>query len=189
MPINNPIPLIADNNMFAKFEKIPWINTQVIDRKWCGRTDGWTDGRTDGRTDRRTDTEGYNIIPRHTLVAGYKNATDSMFVLKKLYRFYLKRKPYFINLKYDLVTRAWNQAKLHLFFRNRCLSLLGIKKNHQIAFSYVTRGIIWKIYMQELWFLCRTTRLNVLYKCMKFLWNIARNEQSSNTPGGSHQRL
>ena len=30
-------------------------------------------GQTDGRTDRRTDTEGYNIIPRHTLVAGYKN--------------------------------------------------------------------------------------------------------------------
>ena len=28
---------------------------------------------TDGRTDRRTDTEGYNIIPCHTLVAGYKN--------------------------------------------------------------------------------------------------------------------
>ena len=28
---------------------------------------------TDGRTDRRTDTEGYNIIPRHTLVAGYNN--------------------------------------------------------------------------------------------------------------------
>ena len=31
-----------------------------------------TDGRTDGQTDGRTDTEGYNIIPRHTLVAGYK---------------------------------------------------------------------------------------------------------------------
>ena len=28
--------------------------------------------RTERRTDRRTDTEGYNIIPRHTLVAGYK---------------------------------------------------------------------------------------------------------------------
>ena len=27
---------------------------------------------THGRTDRRTDTEGYNIIPCHTLVAGYK---------------------------------------------------------------------------------------------------------------------
>ena len=27
---------------------------------------------TDGRTDGRTDTEGYNIIPRHTLVAGNK---------------------------------------------------------------------------------------------------------------------
>ena len=24
--------------------------------------------------DRRTDTEGYNIIPRHTLVAGYKKS-------------------------------------------------------------------------------------------------------------------
>ena len=32
--------------MYAKFEKNPWINTQVIDRKWCGRTDGRTDGQT-----------------------------------------------------------------------------------------------------------------------------------------------
>ena len=34
------------------------------------------DGQTDGRTDRRTDTQnfgGYNIIPRHFLVAGHKN--------------------------------------------------------------------------------------------------------------------
>ena len=32
------------------------------------------DGRTDGQTDRRTDTQnfgGYNIIPRHFLVAGH----------------------------------------------------------------------------------------------------------------------
>ena len=41
-----------------------------------GRTDGRTDGQTDGRTDGRTDTEGYNIIPRHTLVAGYKKWFD-----------------------------------------------------------------------------------------------------------------
>ena len=46
LPINNPIPLIADNNMYAKFEKIPWINTQVIDRKWWARMDGRTDGQT-----------------------------------------------------------------------------------------------------------------------------------------------
>ena len=39
-----------------------------------------TDGRTDGRTDRRTDTEGYNIIPRHTLVAGYNKLKDASFV-------------------------------------------------------------------------------------------------------------
>ena len=33
LPINNPIPLIPNNNMYAKFEKILCINTQVIDRK------------------------------------------------------------------------------------------------------------------------------------------------------------
>ena len=31
------------------------------------------------RTDGRTDTEGYNIIPRHTLVAGYKNELPPVF--------------------------------------------------------------------------------------------------------------
>ena len=29
-------------------------------------------------TDGRTDTEGYNIIPRHTLVAGYKNGAFAL---------------------------------------------------------------------------------------------------------------
>ena len=47
-----------------------------------------------------------------------------------------------------------------LFFneKNRCLPLLGKKNNHKIAISYVTRGIICKIYMymQELWFLYMT---------------------------------
>ena len=37
---------------------------------------------TDGRTDRRTDTEGYNIIPRHTLVAGYKNSMSITYQYK-----------------------------------------------------------------------------------------------------------
>ena len=39
-----------------------------------GRTDERTDGRTDRQTDGRTDTQnfgGYNIIPRHFLVAGH----------------------------------------------------------------------------------------------------------------------
>ena len=34
-----------------------------------------------------------------------------------------------------------------------------------MSLSYVTRGIILKINMQELWFLCMTRCLNVLYKC------------------------
>ena len=51
------------------------------------------------------------------------------------------------------------------------------KKNHKIAFSYVTRGIMWKIYMQELWFLCMAHSLNVLYKCMKLPWNTSNGYQ------------
>ena len=39
LPINNPIPLIPNNNMYAKFENILCINTQVIDRKQWARTD------------------------------------------------------------------------------------------------------------------------------------------------------
>ena len=35
------------------------------------------------------------------------------------------------------------------------------------------REITPKISKAELWFLCMTHRLNVLYKCMKFLWNIS----------------
>ena len=57
-------------NMFARFDENPAMTLRVIkETKRYARMDG----RTDGRTDRRTDTEGYNIIPRHTLVAGYKN--------------------------------------------------------------------------------------------------------------------
>ena len=46
------------------------------DGRTDGRTDGQTDRQTDGRTDGRMDTQnfgGYNIIPRHFLVAGHKN--------------------------------------------------------------------------------------------------------------------
>ena len=49
-------------------------------------TDGRTDGQTDGRTDRRTDTEGYNIIPRHTLVAGYKNLENRTPLLEGVWQ-------------------------------------------------------------------------------------------------------
>ena len=35
-------------------------------------------------TDGRTDTEGYNIIPRHTLVAGYKNGYTQLEIIALL---------------------------------------------------------------------------------------------------------
>ena len=47
------------------------------------------DGRTDGRTDRQTDTQnfgGYNIMPRHFLVAGHnKNVNEFFLSLKYLF--------------------------------------------------------------------------------------------------------
>ena len=53
-------------------------------------------------------------------------------------------------------------------FHQIALTVFNLQSRHEIAFTYVTRGIIGKTYMQELWFLCMTRRLNVLYKCMKF---------------------
>ena len=52
-----------------------------------GRTDGRTDRQTDRRTDGRTDTQnfgGYNIIPRHFLVAGHNSAMKSLTEKKKI---------------------------------------------------------------------------------------------------------
>ena len=49
LPINNPIPLIADNNMYAKFEKNS-VNKYSSYRSEMVSTDGRTDGRTDGQT-------------------------------------------------------------------------------------------------------------------------------------------
>ena len=61
----------------VKFQK-DWPKTVggVADTRMVVGADGRTDGRTDRRTDGRTDTQnfgGYNIIPRHFLMAGHKN--------------------------------------------------------------------------------------------------------------------
>ena len=61
----------------VKFQK-DWPKTVggVADTRMVVGADGRTDGRTDRQTDGRTDTQnfgGYNIIPRHFLVAGHKN--------------------------------------------------------------------------------------------------------------------
>ena len=53
-------------------------------------------------------------------------------------------------------------------FHQIALTVFNLQSGHEIAFTYVTRGIIGKIYMPALWFLCMTRRLNVLYKCIKF---------------------
>ena len=53
LPINNPIPLIPDSNVYAKFEKKS-VNKYSSYRsemvRAAGRTDVQTDGHTDGRT-------------------------------------------------------------------------------------------------------------------------------------------
>ena len=54
-----------------------------------GRTDGRTDGQTDRQTDGRTDTQnfgGYNIIPRHFLVAEHKNGMSKNLKSKTVIR-------------------------------------------------------------------------------------------------------
>ena len=65
-------------------------------------------------------------------------------------------------------------------FQPNSFNSVQLTKRTKIAFSFVTRGIIWKINMQGSWFLCMTRRLNVLDKCMKFRWNTSK-ELSSYT--------
>ena len=62
-------------------------------------------------------------------------------------------------------------------FQPNSFNSVQLTERTKIAFSYVTRGIIWKKNMQELWLMCMTHRRNVLYKCMKFRWNISNGYQ------------
>ena len=64
----------------VKFEK-DWPKTVggVADTRMVVGADGRTDGRTDRQTDGRTDTQnfgGYNIMPRHFLVAGHNDMVN-----------------------------------------------------------------------------------------------------------------
>ena len=53
-------------------------------------------------------------------------------------------------------------------FQPNSFNSVLLRERTKSEFSYVTRGIILKINMQELWLMCMTRSLNVLYKCVKF---------------------
>ena len=63
----------------VKFQK-DWPKTVggVADTRMVVGADRRTDGRTDGQTDTQN-FGGYNIIPRHFLVAGHKKALDRVW--------------------------------------------------------------------------------------------------------------
>ena len=48
------------------------------------------------------------------------------------------------------------------------LMVVTLQSGHEIALQYNQREITPKIYKAELWFLCMTHRLIVLYNCVKF---------------------
>ena len=48
------------------------------------------------------------------------------------------------------------------------LTVVNLQSGHEIALQYNQREITPKISKAELWFLCMTHRLVVLYNCMKF---------------------
>ena len=49
--------------------------------------------------------------------------------------------------------------------------VVNLQSKHKIALQYNQREITPKIFKAELWFLCMTHRLIVLYNCMKFHLN------------------
>ena len=58
----------------------------------------------------------------------------------------------------------YNCMKFHFYSFNGC----QLTKQHEKALQYNQREITPKISKAELWFLCMTHRLIVLYNCMKF---------------------
>ena len=62
---------------------------------------------------------------------------------------------------------------IYISFIQIALTVFNLQSGHEIAFTYVARGIIKNIYKQELWFLCITSRLIMVYTCMKFHHNIS----------------
>ena len=89
------------NNFRILKKKYAYLQTILktpvkFQKDWPKTVGGVADTRmvvgADGRTDRRTDTQnfgGYNIIPRHFLVAGHKNGKkvikNNFRILKKQY--------------------------------------------------------------------------------------------------------
>ena len=71
LPFNSPMPLIPDNNLYAKYEK---FHEQILKLSIRNGADGRTDGQIYGRTDRRLDGRKVYHNTRQILVAGYKNA-------------------------------------------------------------------------------------------------------------------
>ena len=72
----------------VKFQK-DWPKTVggVADTRMVVGADGRTDGRTDRQTDGRTNTQnfgGYNIIPRHFLVAGHKKSLHTIHICQSI---------------------------------------------------------------------------------------------------------
>ena len=114
----------------VKFQK-DWPKTVggVAYTRMVVGADGRTDGRTDRQTDGRTDTQnfgGFNIIPRHFLVAGHKK-WDLAGV-----RSYLALKRVRLTLKECELTGMLMGDKIHTRIKNfyKCFSSVFQQPNH-----------------------------------------------------------
>ena len=105
-PINNSKPDLHNINAHTKFGENPLMFSQVIIQKW--KTDGQT---YKWRTDRHMDVQCEIIIPRHYLVAGYKNYSVS----KRQAKIWVK-----VTLKFEQVSvfTCWCVLKLLVWVAN-----------------------------------------------------------------------
>ena len=78
-----------------------------------------------------------------------------------------KAELWFLHMTHCLIA-LYNCMKFH----SNSLNNFQLTEWTQNCIYHCPRGIILRIYKQELWFLCMTRCLNVLYKCIKFHQNI-----------------
>ena len=83
-----------------------------------------------------------------------------------------KAEIWFLCMTHRLIV-LYNCMKFHLNNFKGC----QLTEQTRNSIANDQRKITPKISQAELWFLCMTRRLNVLYKCMKFCWNICNGYQ------------
>ena len=122
---------------------------------------------------------------RWNIFDGYQVIEQSRFCDRQTHQQRQGGKIYMLELWFLCMTCHLNVLYKCMKFRWNTSNGYQVIERTQNSIANDQREIIPKISNAELWFLCMTRPLNVLYKCMKFRWNISNGYQDIESTGNS----